>query len=498
MRFFVVFSLAVLTQWCSALAHHTNGTMSPAQLVSIPTPPNDPFYMPPSGWRDAKPGDILRSRKVSTALLQIDKQNIQAAYQLLFRTTGTYESEPLTSVTTVVIPHNPKRNKLVNYNTYIDAVGEKCVPSYTFREGGEFGTDLAATYQQLFISVLMNRGYIVNTPDYQGPNRGFAVGPMEGRISIDSVRAALNFERVGLAKNTKVVSHGFSGGAICSGWVAAQHATYAPEINFGGFSMGGTPTNVTGTLQYLDGGFFSGVVVTGIAGLMYSYPKLLPIISRRLTSMGRDAIEFTRSQCFLTVILRYPMQRILSSNQYVEDGMDAINDPTVHDVVKDLVMGKDKKLTPKAPVYIWHGEHDEAIPYKDAATTAHAWADHGADVHLERYTDLNIGHITSELLNLPGVVRFVEARMADNSFPKGLTIETIGMPLDKPGAVGEDINEAMGAIWDILGREIGMGDSLLMSRITQHTSKKDLERARMDGKVPEGHKSPKGHKAASH
>lgn len=46
---------------------------------------------------------------------------------------------------------------------------------------------------------------------------------------------------------------GYSGGAIATGWAAALHASYAPELNIKGWSMGGTPANTTAVLQTVDG-----------------------------------------------------------------------------------------------------------------------------------------------------------------------------------------------------------------------------------------------------
>lgn len=213
----------------------------PQRRASINTPPNDAFYTPPDGWESKEPGTVLRTRKVNLAFLQIDDYNYEAAYQILYRTTGGYEDEPSTTVTTVIIPYNAKKNKLVNYLVYTDSNGAQCAPSYSMRKGGNFGTDLALSYQQILFTTFLNEGWILTVPDYQGPTRGFGAGRLEGRMALDAIRATLNYEPVGLSKNTKVVSYGYSGGAIASGWAAGLQPNYAPEINAVGFAMGGTP-----------------------------------------------------------------------------------------------------------------------------------------------------------------------------------------------------------------------------------------------------------------
>lgn len=105
------------------------------ERASIQSPLNDPFYFAPKGWEDKKPGDVLRSRKVDLAFLQINKINYKEVYQVLYRTTGAYENEPAATVTTIIVPHNAQKNKLVNYLVYTDANGAKCAPSYSMRFG---------------------------------------------------------------------------------------------------------------------------------------------------------------------------------------------------------------------------------------------------------------------------------------------------------------------------------------------------------------------------
>lgn len=439
----------------------------PQRRASINTPPNDAFYTPPDGWESKEPGTVLRTRKVNLAFLQIDDYNYEAAYQILYRTTGGYEDEPSTTVTTVIIPYNAKKNKLVNYLVYTDSNGAQCAPSYSMRKGGNFGTDLALSYQQILFTTFLNEGWILTVPDYQGPTRGFGAGRLEGRMALDAIRATLNYEPVGLSKNTKVVSYGYSGGAIASGWAAGLQPNYAPEINAVGFAMGGTPANISGTVQNLNAGLFSGFAVTGITGVYFTYPAIQEWARGKLTTKGRQALEYARTHCMVDVLLRYPFTNALSDD-LIRGGSQLLEAPAVANVIDKLNMGQQKSETPTAPVYMFHGQHDEVIPFRDALKTAHAWANHGADVRMDDFTDVTSEHLVSELLNIPNVLFFVRDRFAGKSFPKGFHRRTTSNPIDEPNDSLQGLGSLVQSIEDIIGRKVGPGDSIIKNRIREN------------------------------
>jgi len=75
--------------------------------LSALKPDQDPFYKPPDGYESAAPGDILRSRQVTTSFLGILPENLQASYQLLYRTVD-HQQQPSATVLTVLVPHHAK------------------------------------------------------------------------------------------------------------------------------------------------------------------------------------------------------------------------------------------------------------------------------------------------------------------------------------------------------------------------------------------------------
>ncbi|WFC99523.1 hypothetical protein MYAM1_002268 [Malassezia yamatoensis] len=403
----------MLIPFLFALLSFTGCASALSQLVehhaTVLSPTNDPFYDPPRGWESASPGYVSRSRKIRLAFLQIHEFKYKAAYQLLYRTTGAYEHNATTTVTTVIISHNAVMDKLVNYLVYTDANGAQCAPSYVMQLG---------------------------------------------RMTLDATRATLNFE----------LTYGYSGGAIASGWAAALQASYAPKINAIGYGMGGTPANLSSTVESPDTSLFAGFAVTGVTGLLYTFPQLLAWAQSRITDKARDAIEFARSNCLLNVLLEFPFNRFLRDT-YIENGARLLYEPIVRSVVADMTMGLKKSETPVAPVYMFHGRHDEIISYNDAIKTAKSWTEHGANVAFHELTDRASGHLVTGLTGIVNSLFFVRDRFAGKPFPKGFGHTTANSGLDGIDADAPGIASLVSAIEEIIGKEVGPADSILKSRI---------------------------------
>ena len=222
-------------------------------------PQEDPFYQPPEGWESKEVGTILRTRKVQMKTLV--EENLKEAWQLLYRTTYRTEDEPTTTVTTVMVPHNAQNDTLVMFGDFEDTGAPECAPSYRWRAG--LTSDVSSIANVAIAMLYLQEGYIVTMPDKEGKKGAFASGHVEGRQSLDGIRATLAFDKIGLKKEAKVVGHGYSGGGIQTGWTAALKKTYAPEINTVGWVAGGTPTNLTALVERINKGPFAGYVAGG-------------------------------------------------------------------------------------------------------------------------------------------------------------------------------------------------------------------------------------------
>lgn len=173
--------------------------------AALVPPSQDPFYVPTGDWESAEEGSILAHREVPGALVNI---TYASAWQLLYRTqdgSGT----PLAAVTTIIVPTDADYSKLLSYQVVYDTPDIDCSPSYAIQEGGIYIID------EGFMAGLQ-AGWIVNTPDYDRPYAAFTNGPISGRATLDSIRAALASTAItGVQADATVAMWGYSGG-VCA------------------------------------------------------------------------------------------------------------------------------------------------------------------------------------------------------------------------------------------------------------------------------------------
>lgn len=374
-------------------------------------PSTDPFYQPPEGFESQKPGTILRQRSIVASFFGLIPDPVEA-HQLLYRTTAINGSA-IATVTTIFKPLAPKTDRFVSFHTAYDSSGVTCNPSYQYQLGTA-QTDLISAAERLIIEAYLLLGYIVASPDYEGPDAAFSPGRLEGTGVLDGMRAVTNFKNtLGLSSdNPMVVGTGYSGGAIATGWAASLQPSYAPELDIKGWVQGGTPANLTGTFLFIDNTLFSGFLPAAIAGI--SKPsaygaQINPVIDGILTPSGRSKLDFAASNCAIADLVNFAEMSVLSTDiQSLGDGL--LQEPTIASILSKNIMGAFKNETPTAPVFVYHATQDEIIPYVDTSTLVNSWCNSGANVKFTTYG--NGGHATTEVIALPDAVQFVEAAFA--------------------------------------------------------------------------------------
>jgi hypothetical protein len=252
-------------------------------------PTRDPFYTPPAGFAAKPDGRILRVREVQVPGLV----SSAAAYQLLFRSEGATD-KPIAAVTTLVLPRDPATGprRLLSYQTAEDSLSLKCAPSYTMQVP-QSGTTQGE--EDIVIEMALAKGWDVDVPDYEGPQSEYAVGPIEGHITLDAVKAVERFARADLeGSNTEVGMMGYSGGSIPSIWANSMARKYAPGVHLVGDAVGGIVPDPIENLAEVNGGIFAGAIVAASIGVDRAYPSLdlnglLNTTGRRLEAT--DAVD---------------------------------------------------------------------------------------------------------------------------------------------------------------------------------------------------------------
>jgi hypothetical protein len=414
----------------------------------LPLPPaDDPFYQPPAGFESEEPGTILKQRDITVAFLGLIPDPVDA-YQLLYRTTAINGSA-IATVTTIFKPTNPKTDRFISFQTAYDSSASICNPSYNYRLGAA-QTDLISSAEQLILQAYLLLGYIVASPDYEGPDAAFGPGRLAGMGTLDGMRAVSNFNSLGLSSaSPMIVGTGYSGGAIATGWTASLQPSYAPDLDIKGWVQGGTPSNLTGTLLKIDGTLFSGFSPAAVVGL--STPsaygaELNPLISSILTPEGQSKMEFASKNCAVPDLINFAGESLFSTSiQTLGEGL--LYNPTIQSVMQENTMGVNKNETPTAPVFVYHATQDEIIPYSDASVMVDAWCNYGASVKFTTFA--NGGHATTEVIALVDAIKFAEAAFAGTT-KSGCSKNTELASILNPIALGVELEPILTKLIDVL------------------------------------------------
>jgi hypothetical protein len=81
-------------------------------------------------------------------------------------------------------------------------------------------------------------------------------------------------------------------------------------------------------------------------------------------------------------------------------------------VLKQVELGK---VTPPAPVYLYHSRFDELIPYPGVQALAKNYCDHGGKVQF--YTDFLSEHNVLAVTGAPAAVAYLGDRFAGRAAP---------------------------------------------------------------------------------
>lgn len=435
----------------------------PYEARGLPkVPSDDPFYQPPAGFESEVPGTILRQREISVAFLGLIPDPVEA-YQLLYRTTAINGSA-IATVTTIFKPTNPKTDRFISFHTAYDSSASICDPSYNYQLGAA-QTDIISSAEQLILQSYLLLGYIVASPDYEGPDTAFGPGRLAGMGVLDNMRAVSSFDALGLSSaKPMIVGTGYSGGAIATGWAASLQPSYAPELDIKGWAQGGTPANLTGTLMFIDDTPFSGFIPPAVAGL--SYPsaygaQLNPILNRVVTSKGQSIIDKSKTTCAVEDILNFADQSLFSTS-FQSLGDRLLLEATIQSVLKQCTMGVAKEETPTAPVFVYHASQDEIIPYANASTMVKSWCNYGADVKFTTFA--NGGHATTEVVALPDTINFVKSAFAGTT-KSGCSSNTELASILNPIALGVELEPILTKLLEVI-TTVGTKDSNVKQNLT--------------------------------
>ena len=368
-------------------------------------PSRDPFHEPPPGFQHATPGTVLRSRDVELGFLGVIPQRIRAT-QLLYRTIDRH-GEPEACVTTVLVPANHSHRQprhVVSYQCAIDAVSPRCFPSYALRRRAKAVGSLAQ-FEYLLMAAAVAEGWVVSVPDHEGPDGMWGTPHEPGYRVLDGLRATLNFERFGLAADSRVGLWGYSGGGLASAWAAEVYADYAPELNVVGAVLGSPVGNLGNTFRRLNGTTYAALPALVVSALAKSFPGLAQVIEEHATDEGLAMLKGLER-----MTTAHALVRLFRTNMddWVRPPLDQVLDmPEVREVFDAIKLGG---TVPTPPVLIVQAVHDSLIAVEDIDELADLYSVGGA--RLTYHRDMFSEHMLLHPMSAPMTLRWLTDRFA--------------------------------------------------------------------------------------
>ena len=394
-------------------------------------PGDDPFHDVPDGLADLAPGTVIRSRQVRIGFLGLVGQRGLAAWQLAYRSAGL-DGSPEVAVTTVIVPrdHDPARaQKVIAYQCAIDAVSDRCFPSYALRAGARSWGALPQ-FELMLIAGLLDRGFVVSLCDHEGRNGYFAAPREPGYRVLDGIRAATAFPPLGLTSATPVGLFGYSGGGMASAWAAEMAPAYAPEIPIVGAVLGSPVGDPGEAFIKLNGGPHAGLPALVVSGLRHAYPGLGKVVRRHASLDGIRRLEALQEMTTVGAIVRYAFDDF---DDFVDPPLaDVLAEPEVLAVFDDLRLGVE---TPQCPLLVVQSTHDQIIDVVDVDSQVERYVEGGADVVYVR--DRVSEHISLMVLAMPAMLAWLERRFTDAPVTTGTrTVTSLALsPRAWPGFV---------------------------------------------------------------
>ncbi|MDT0202940.1 lipase family protein [Nocardioides sp. AE5] len=366
-------------------------------------PREDPFRDAPAHLADLAPGTLIRARQVRLGFLGLIGQRARA-WQLAYRSSDLHGVAEV-AVTTVVVPDGFEAGdpaRLIAYQCAIDAVSDRCFPSYALRPGARAWGSLPQ-FELMIIAALLDRGFVLTLADHEGIHGHFGAPREPGHRVLDGVRATLAFDELGLAPDTPTGMFGYSGGGMATSWAAEMAPTHAPELEIVGAVLGSPVGDPGEAFLKLNRGLNAGLPALVVSGLRHAYPGLARLIRRHASLDGQRRLDDLKEQSTVTAVVTHAFNDF---DDYLDIPLaDMLAKPEVLHVFDDIRLGS---RIPTCPLLVVQGVHDQIIDVADVDAQVAKYVDGGAQVRYLR--DQASEHITLMVLGLPRMIAWLEQR----------------------------------------------------------------------------------------
>ncbi|KAJ3577906.1 hypothetical protein NPX13_g2657 [Xylaria arbuscula] len=378
-----------------------------AQAVPLP-PTEDPWYCVPEGYETATPGTVLRLRIAPGNLTTEIVKNAATAYNILYRTTDSHD-QPAWAVTTLFIPITfyttpSDRKALVSYQFAYNSAYIDSSPSYAFYHAlSQPVPSLNIPASTDLLNELLIKGWLVNSPDYEGPRGAFGASIQSGRATLDALRAVVYLANLTGLGPLSIAMWGYSGGSIATEAAAEMQTEYAPDLSISGAMVGGLVDNISADYDLFNATALAGNLVSVVLGLVVQYPEASSYVLGRLKPETRDEFLAAKRMNTGAVLSFFSYKDVYS---YFIGGADDLHAPPLQRVYRrECCLGH--YGLPKIPLFLYKAIGDQYCPISRTDKLVSRFCDEGVEVTFKRNT---VGGHVAEIGNAkPRVFKWLES-----------------------------------------------------------------------------------------
>ena len=404
-------------------------------------PPMPPFYtsvikMAPEG----KLGQVIKKEKIETAIKGAQ------AWKIAYISSDVAGRKTIATATIISpVGSAPKEGRpILAWAHGTTGSAQNCGPSQIieptrplneyFLTDGDSWTDFGIPNGQEFI----DQGYVVVATDYQGLGGGgkhqYAVAQTNGRDVINSARAASSMKEVGAGKKTVVYGWSQGGGATIAAAslpdYQALQGTAADKLQYLGFvalapedvaaMLPNAPADEAGATNLMNGFtqanvpnvFLFAHYVMGLWGTQAAFPGLQ--LTDVLTDEGAKAVDkLSKNKCIHVLADSF--------NYAYGDNYKSLLKPEPSNSsawVKAFIDGSVKPVKPVAPVVIYWGTKDTAVPPIMHELYQKQMCAMGANVGRNQLPGEQT-HFTTPGVSAPMYLEWIKDRIADKPLANG-------------------------------------------------------------------------------
>ncbi|MCX6469575.1 MAG: lipase [Corynebacteriales bacterium] len=370
----------------------TTGVAGVAQAAPAPAPAptpaaspvNDSFYTPPSPLPAGKPGDIIRSENLPTAItIPSPEGAVPAKATRIMYLSIDANGDPIAVTGYYLQPvsewKGPGPRPVVAYAGGLHGQGDQCAASKLLQEGVTFSFPGGpmAEIEQIVTLNLVKLGYGVVSSDYMGGGtpgtHTFGNRVDQAHAVIDAARAALHLPEV--SPDAKVALAGYSQGGGATAAAAELVDSYAPELPLVGIYTGGVPADLLREMNYLDGNRLGGVIGYALNGASYRYPEFKERVSTVLNPYGKQTMAQLSGECIVLTSARGKPSTRDWTVSHKSFGQLVTEDPILSKYVHMQDIGN---LKPTVPVLLTGNPDDPTVPIVQERELYSKWCAKGA------------------------------------------------------------------------------------------------------------------------